>query len=106
MEGLEKSLDLDRERQLAALREKLEAKRGQRLDEQKRKQELSLQKELLEQKKELEHVQNKQVCDFVFSFRTHCFGICIAGFMIQLTIIMFYPDKRGREQGNRRGNKE
>ncbi len=61
MEGLEKSLDLDKERQLAALREKLEAKRGQRLDEQKRKQELYLQKELLEQKKELEQVQNKQV---------------------------------------------
>ncbi len=62
LDGLEKSLDLDRERQLAALREKLEAKRGQRLDDQTRKQELSIQKELLEQKKELEQVQNKQVC--------------------------------------------
>lgn len=58
---MEKRLDTERDRQLLALREKLRAKRDQKLDDQRRRQELVFQKELLEQRKELDVVKSKQV---------------------------------------------
>ena len=68
LEGLEKRLDTEKDRQLLALREKLRAKRDQKLDDQRRRQEFVFQKELLEQRKEMDVIKTKQVCVCAFMY--------------------------------------